>query len=404
MTGAQVVRRLQALGDPFLAERHRIGHGPPVGERARDGGREGVAAAVACAGVDARARLSSRNLSPSNSRSMLDSDRPQVPALDERPLRPERVQRLGGLARAVASSTTSMPVSSRTSSRFGVTSVAMREQHVPHRVQRVVVQQRVAVHRRGHRVHDERDRARSRPMPTSVHTAATASMIAGDASMPVFAAPTPMSSATASICAATVSGGISWKPLTPSEFCTVTAVTASMPCTPHSEHRPEVGLEPAPPPESVPGDGEDRTGSGRRGSGAAASRRGPYRFSERDGPTGRYTVITVRRRTRSDFSAMPASIASTSDQSVLLGVLAHVGGDPHRAELRPAHRAEVRGLRGLGGQRLVVVLPRGVRVERQGELVVPAELEAGLGQRVVPVLRAAGGPWRGRRRARRSCT
>ena len=53
----------------------------------------------------------------------------------------------------------------------------------------------------------------------------------------------------------------------------------------------------------------------------------------------------------------------------------------------PAHRAEVRGLGRLGGQRLVVVRARGVRVERQVELVGPAELEAGLGQRVVPLLR-----------------
>src|SRR5271168_4560314 len=34
-------------------------------------------------------------------------------------------------------------------------------------------------------------------------------------------------------------------------------------------------------------------------------------------------------------------------ESVLGGVRAHIRGYPHRAELRPAHRAEVRGLRGL---------------------------------------------------------
>ena len=48
----------------------------------------------------------------------------------------------------------------------------------------------------------------SRPMPTSVHTCATASMIAVDASMPVLAAETPMSSTTQRTCAATVSRGL----------------------------------------------------------------------------------------------------------------------------------------------------------------------------------------------------
>ncbi len=54
----------------------------------------------------------------------------------------------------------------------------------------------------------------------------------------------------------------------------------------------------------------------------------------------------------------------------------------------PAHRAEVRGLGRLGGQRLVVELARGVRVERQRELVVPPELEPRRGQRVVALLGA----------------
>ena len=46
------------------------------------------------------------------------------------------------------------------------------------------------------------------------------------------------------------------------------------------------------------------------------------------------------------------------------------------------------GLRRLGGQRLVVERGRGVGVEREVELVVPAELEARLRERVVPGLRA----------------
>ena len=48
----------------------------------------------------------------------------------------------------------------------------------------------------------------------------------------------------------------------------------------------------------------------------------------------------------------------------------------------------MRGLGRLGGQRLVVELARGVGVQRQRELVVPAELEPGPRQRVVTVLRA----------------
>ena len=44
------------------------------------------------------------------------------------------------------------------------------------------------------------------------------------------------------------------------------------------------------------------------------------------------------------------------------------------------------GLRGLGGQRLVVVCARGVGVEGEIELVGPAELEARLAQCVVAFL------------------
>ena len=77
-------------------------------------------------------------------------------------------------------------------------------------------------------------------------------MIADVASMPVFAASSPMSVATASICAATVSGGSVCTPVTPTEFCTVTAVTARHPCTPHAVSARRSAATPAPPPESVP--------------------------------------------------------------------------------------------------------------------------------------------------------
>src|SRR5262249_60846241 len=69
------------------------------------------------------------------------------------------------------------------------------------------------------------------------------------------------------------------------------------------------------------------------------------------------------------------------------GVVAHVLGDLHRAELRPAHGTEMRDLVRLLRQRLVVVLARGFEIERAVELVDPAELEAGARERVVPDLR-----------------
>src|SRR5437667_9565359 len=71
--------------------------------------------------------------------------------------------------------------------------------------------------------------------------------------------------------------------------------------------------------------------------------------------------------------------------AVLRGVVADVLGDLHRAEVRPAHRAEVGELRALGRQGLVVELARRLRVEREVELVLPAELAARVGERGVPL-------------------
>src|SRR5688572_12960941 len=67
---------------------------------------------------------------------------------------------------------------------------------------------------------------------------------------------------------------------------------------------------------------------------------------------------------------------------------AHVLGDLHRAELRPAHRAEVRALGAVLGQRRVVVLARGLGIEPELELVLPAEREPRARERVVAQLRA----------------
>src|SRR5271169_1394526 len=68
-------------------------------------------------------------------------------------------------------------------------------------------------------------------------------------------------------------------------------------------------------------------------------------------------------------------------------IIAHVLRDLHRAEFRPAHGAEVRHLVRLLGQRLVVEFARGFGVEPQVELVLPAEVEARAGERVVAQLR-----------------
>src|ERR1044071_4664828 len=98
----------------------------------------------------------------------------------------------------------------------------------------------------------------------------------------------------------------------------------------------------------------------------------------------RYLPVPSIRR---DVKIFPA-ISSTSNIELasLLGELlrllvhgvAHVLRDLHRAEVRPAHGAEMRRLRPLGRQRRVMELLRRLRIEREVELVLPAELEARL--------------------------
>ena len=106
-------------------------------------------------------------------------------------------------------------------------------------------------------------------------------MISREASIPVLAAPTPMSVTTARTCAATVSAGTRCTPDTPSEFCTVTAVTATHPCTPQAVIARRSASRPAAPPESEPAMVSARGGVGftaviltRRGT---ASRRRDHR-------------------------------------------------------------------------------------------------------------------------------
>ena len=85
-------------------------------------GGQGVAGAVVVGGVDAGG-VEFVELGAVEQQVGAVRRGPQVAALDEGPLRPESVQGSGGVA-LVASSMTSMSTSSRTSSRFGVTTVA----------------------------------------------------------------------------------------------------------------------------------------------------------------------------------------------------------------------------------------------------------------------------------------
>jgi len=77
-------------------------------------------------------------------------------------------------------------------------------------------------------------------------------MIAAELNMPVFAASAPMSSITASSCAATISVGISWTAVTPTVFWAVIAVMTVEPYTPSALKVLRSAWIPAPAPESDP--------------------------------------------------------------------------------------------------------------------------------------------------------
>jgi hypothetical protein len=81
-----------------------------------------------------------------------------------------------------------------------------------------------------------------------------------------------------------------------------------------------------------------------------------------------------------------------SDAPSMTGVVAHVLGDLHRAEVRAAHRAEVGDLGRVLRQGLVVELARPLRIQPEVELVLPAELEAGLADSALSRTWAPGRP------------
>ena len=78
------------------------------------------------------------------------------------------------------------------------------------------------------------------------------STIAPVESIPVFAAATGKSAATAAICAATTSAGNVCVHEIPLLFWAVTAVIALSPCTPNAANVFRSAWMPAPPPESLP--------------------------------------------------------------------------------------------------------------------------------------------------------
>src|SRR6266480_7525653 len=68
-------------------------------------------------------------------------------------------------------------------------------------------------------------------------------------------------------------------------------------------------------------------------------------------------------------------------------ILPHVLRDLHRAEVRAAHAAKVRGFGTFAGKGFVVEFARGLGIEREIELVFPAKFEARLTNSIVAVLR-----------------
>src|SRR5439155_25147279 len=60
----------------------------------------------------------------------------------------------------------------------------------------------------------------------------------------------------------------------------------------------------------------------------------------------------------------------------------------HAAEVRTAHGTEMRGLGAFLRQGLVVEVTRGLRIEREIELIFPPKFEARFGDRIVAILRA----------------
>src|SRR5262249_37492695 len=95
----------------------------------------------------------------------------------------------------------------------------------------------------------------------------------------------------------------------------------------------------------------------------------------------RPVALLYRRCVDIDLAAELAEFFRHLRHALLLfvergGVVAHLLGDLHGAELRPAPPDKRRDLVGLFRQGFVVEFPRGIGIEREVELIDPAELEA----------------------------
>src|SRR5687768_14263403 len=116
--------------------------------------------------------------------------------------------------------------------------------------------------------------------------------------------------------------------------------------------------------------------------GSAASRREPNLTSDQN--------VRMKRRSSILLQINGGSGGAELTRLLVHPVLRHLPDllrELHRAELRAAHRAEMRELGALGRQCRVVIGARRDRVEREIELILPPELETRPRQRVVPRLR-----------------
>src|SRR3954471_14642833 len=118
-----------------------------------------------------------------------------------------------------------------------------------------------------------------------------------------------------------------------------------------------------------------------RTGGGSTARSSPWEFA---GSASNYGVMTNAFALRRNVNFPPLTKLGRLLVH-LRRVVPHVLGDLHRAELGPAHRAEVGDLGSLRRQRLVVIGQRRHWIQRQVELILPAELEPSLAQRVIPL-------------------
>src|SRR5664279_1658249 len=200
---------------------------------------------VPCVLVESmRRRVNTRSSAPSNSTSATSRPRRCPPLMSAAPA--PRATNSRAQADIASTSRTASPVRRSASSRLGVTSAASgrSDSMIAGATSSLAsVSPDVAIIT-GSSTYGASAWRRS--------PAATASMIARSASMPLFTAAGRRSVATASSCAVTSAGVIAVHAETPRVFCAVTAVTTVVPKTPKRWNVFRSAWMPAPPPESEP--------------------------------------------------------------------------------------------------------------------------------------------------------